>query len=83
MKAPSSLNQMPDESWSPMSELIARRRTFCAASSACGATHSPMTKVATRKAAPILASVRPARPGEKPEPRITVYSELLARCEST
>ncbi len=83
MNAPSSLNHRPEaRSW-PIAELMARIFTFCACSSAHGATHSPVTKVSTTNARPTLASASAARRGERPEARITVYSELLARCAST
>ena len=83
MNEPSSLNHRPDcRSW-PIIEESARILVFCAASSAAGAIHSPMTKVSTTNAIPILNSAAAARAGERPEPRITVYSELLARCAST
>ena len=83
MNARSSLNHSPDSRSWPIMELIARIFTFCAASSAQGETHSPMTKVMTTKARPILARISAARRGERPEARITVYSELLARWAST
>jgi hypothetical protein len=62
---------------------MARILTFCACSSDHGATHSPMTKVSTTNGRPTFTSVSPARRGESPEARITVYSELLARCAIT
>ncbi|MNC94278.1 hypothetical protein D3C83_110920 [compost metagenome] len=64
-------------------ELIARIFTFCACSSDHGEIHSPITKVRSTNAIPIFASVSAARRGDSPEARITVYSELLARCAST
>ena len=77
------MNHSPDcRSW-PIIEESARILPFCAASSAAGAIHSPTTNVATTNAMPILASDEAACAGERPEPRITVYSELLARCAST
>ena len=83
MNEPSSLNHRPDSRSWPIIELMARSLTFCACSSDHGATHSPMTKVSTTKAMPTFARISPARRGESPEARITVYSELLARCAIT
>jgi hypothetical protein len=83
MNEPSSLNHSPELSWSPIRALMARMRIFCAVSSANGATHSPITKVATTNARPIRASSAPALTGDRPEARMTVYSELLPRCAST
>ena len=83
MNERSSLNHSPERISCPISALMACMRSFCAASSAAGATHSPTTKVATTKIMPTLASASPAPRGDSPEPRITVNSELLARCAST
>ena len=83
MNERSSLNQRPVRISCPISVLMACMRSFCAASSAAGETHSPMTKVATTNTSPTFASAAAAPRGDSPEPRITVNSELLARCAST
>ena len=83
MNERSSLNQRPVRISCPISALIACRRSFCAASSAAGATHSPTTNVATTNTIPTFSSAVPAPRGDIPEPRMTVNSELLARCAST
>ena len=83
MNERSSLNHSPDSRVLPISELIARMRNACAACSVYGATHSPITNVISTNAAPMRTSMRPACPGVSPAARITVNSELLARCAST
>ena len=58
-------------------------RTVCPAESAYGAIHSPITNVAIASGIPARSSTSPARAGDSPAVRITVYSELLERCAST
>jgi len=58
-------------------------RTVCAAESAYGAIHSPITNVAIASGMPARNSTTAARAGDSPAVRITVYSELLDRCART
>jgi hypothetical protein len=48
-----------------------------------GAAHSPSTNVSQHEGEADLAEHQPARSGDRPEVRITVYSELAASCPRT
>ena len=78
----SSLTQRPVRNSLATIELVAESLSCFAARSEIGAISSPNISVATAKTIPMRNRVLIARQGASPEVRITVYSELEARCES-